>query len=231
MWFWQYRSFVLRLANALERRIGFGIIASVRLSTDQDSGRSKVPNLFSLSLPLSVCLLFPAVISFCIKVCIHHVSAVIWDTTCVLWAMPYSSHMPFSRPFTHRILYFFIFYSPQGFAHVDFYTPEQAQKALISLEVTKYYYHRERQPLSPTEFVLDRIRWNTIGNVMSIGVPKDDLCLLLFLPYDTSSDSHLPFPALHCWLSKGVRVDGREIRVDMKKRVGEFEQAAAPRDW
>ena len=26
-------------------------------------------------------------------------------------------------------------------------------------------------------------------------------------------------------------MEGREIRVDMKKRVGEYEQAAAPRDW
>jgi nucleolin len=31
----------MRLANALERKIGYGLIASVRLSTDQDSGRSK----------------------------------------------------------------------------------------------------------------------------------------------------------------------------------------------
>ena len=32
----------LRLATALERRLGYGVLASVRLSTDQDSGRSKV---------------------------------------------------------------------------------------------------------------------------------------------------------------------------------------------
>ena len=31
-----------RLATALERRLGYGVLASVRLSTDQDSGRSKV---------------------------------------------------------------------------------------------------------------------------------------------------------------------------------------------
>ena len=31
-----------RLAVALERKLGFGLIASVKLSTDQDSGRSKV---------------------------------------------------------------------------------------------------------------------------------------------------------------------------------------------
>lgn len=31
-----------RLASVLERRLGFGVLASVRLSTDQDSGRSKV---------------------------------------------------------------------------------------------------------------------------------------------------------------------------------------------
>jgi nucleolin len=81
----------MRLANALERKVGYGLIASVRLSTDQDSGRSK------------------------------------------------------------------------GFAHVDFFTPEQALKALESLQ--------------------------------------------------------------------GVRIEGREIRVDMKKRVGDYEPMTAPRDW
>jgi hypothetical protein len=33
------------------------------------------------------------------------------------------------------MLNLFPFFPPQGFAHVDFFTPEQAQKALISLEV------------------------------------------------------------------------------------------------
>jgi hypothetical protein len=58
------RILFFRLANALERRIGFGMLASVRLSTDQDSGRSKVFSLFCLTLsffitlPLSLFLTF-----------------------------------------------------------------------------------------------------------------------------------------------------------------------------
>ncbi len=80
----------LKLAGAIEKRIGYGLLASVRLSTDQDSGRSR------------------------------------------------------------------------GFAHIDFYTAESAQKALAALQ--------------------------------------------------------------------GLAVEGREIRIDMKKRVSEREKIE-PREW